>query len=59
VTWVNKSEIAHTVTGDDLSFDDSGVIEPGELFRHTFDQPGTYRYHCSPHPGMSGVIVVS
>jgi len=58
VTWVNHSDMAHTVTGDDLAFDDSGLIEPGGSFRQTFDEPGTYRYHCGPHPEMTGVIVV-
>jgi plastocyanin len=59
VTWVNNSDAAHTVTGDDLAFDDSGLIELGDSFRQTFDQPGTYRYKCGPHPGMTGVIVVA
>jgi plastocyanin len=59
VTWVNHSDAAHTVTGDHLAFDDSGLIEPGDSFRQTFDEPGTYRYKCGPHPGMTGVIVVA
>lgn len=59
VTWVNSSEAAHTVTGDDLSFDDSGPIAPGQTFSTTFDHPGTYRYRCAPHPGMVGEIVVT
>jgi plastocyanin len=59
VTWVNHSDVAHTMAGDDLAFDDSGVIEPGDSFRQTFDEPGTYRYHCGPHPDMTGMIVVS
>ena len=59
VTWVNHSDVAHTVTGDDLAFDDSGLIEPGDSFRQTFEEPGTYRYKCGPHPEMIGVIVVS
>jgi plastocyanin len=58
VTWVNHSNVAHTVTSDDLAFDDSGLIEPGDSFHQTFDQPGTYRYTCGPHPGMTGMIVV-
>jgi len=58
VTWVNHSDAAHTVTGDDLVFDDSGLIEPGDSFRQTFDGPGTYHYKCGPHPEMTGVIVV-
>jgi plastocyanin len=58
VTWVNNTDMAHTVTGDDLTFDDSGLIEPGDSFHQTFDEPGTYRYRCGPHPDMTGVIVV-
>jgi plastocyanin len=59
VTWVNNSDAAHTVTGDDLAFNDSGLIEPGDSFQQTFVEPGTYRYTCGPHPGMNGVIVVA
>jgi plastocyanin len=59
VTWLNRSSIAHTVTVDDLAFDDSGLIEPGESFSLTFDEAGTYDYRCSPHPGMEGAIIVA
>jgi plastocyanin len=59
VTWVNRTATTHTVTGDGLDFDDSGPIAPGQSFSATFDQPGTYRYRCGPHPGMLGEIVVS
>jgi plastocyanin len=38
VTWVNNSDAAHTVTGDDLTFDDS-ADRPGDSFRQTFDEP--------------------
>lgn len=59
VTWVNASAVAHSVAGDDLGFDDSGLIDPGQSFSTTFDTPGTFTYHCAPHPGMEGVIVVT
>lgn len=59
VTWINHSAATHMVTGDDLAFDDSGPIRAGESFTATFDEPGTYRYRCGPHPGMVGEIVVS
>jgi plastocyanin len=58
VTWVNTSTIVHSVTGDELTFDDSGLIEPGASFYLTFSEPGTYSYRCSPHPGMEGVVMV-
>jgi plastocyanin len=58
VTWTNDTEMSHTITGDDLVFDDSGPIASGQTFSQTFAQPGTYRYHCGPHPWMVGTIIV-
>ena len=57
VTWTNEGPSGHTVTADDGSFD-SMVIAPGSLFEMTFDTPGTYAYHCKPHPDMTATIVV-
>jgi plastocyanin len=59
ITWVNTSDIAHTITGDDLAFADSGPLDPGQSFSQTFPEPGTYRYRCGPHPWMEGMIVVT
>jgi len=60
VTWLNTDSTTHTVTsdpGDSVAFD-SGSLSPGGVFRFTFTQPGTYPYHCTPHPQMTGTIVV-
>jgi plastocyanin len=59
VVWVNKTETSHTVTGTDLAFEDSSPIAPGETFREVFTDPGDFRYFCSPHPYMTGVVVVT
>ena len=58
VTWTNAGSRPHTVTADDGSFD-SGRLDPGEQFSQTFDQPGTFAYHCGFHPEMQGTIVVT
>src|SRR5829696_6991426 len=58
VTWTNTGSRPHTVTADDGSFD-SGRLDPGEQFSHTFDQPGNFTYHCGFHPEMQGSIVVA
>src|SRR4051794_11680069 len=58
VTWTNTGSRPHTVTADDGSFD-SGRLDPGEQFSQTFDQPGTFTYHCGFHPDMQGSIVVT
>lgn len=36
------------------------LIDPGESFEFTFDEPGTYSYYCIPHRQdmMRGMIVV-
>ena len=58
VTWTNSGSRPHTVTADDGSFD-SGRLDPGEQFSQTFDQAGTFTYHCGFHPEMQGSIVVT
>ncbi|HYF40163.1 MAG TPA: cupredoxin family copper-binding protein [Gemmatimonadales bacterium] len=57
VTWTNRGQVIHTVTAIDGSFD-SGNIDSGATRSITFSRPGTYQYHCTPHPFMRGVIVV-
>ena len=36
------------------------LIEPGDTYEVTFDEPGRYRYFCIPHEeaGMKGTVVV-
>lgn len=57
VEWTNSDALPHTVTAADRSFD-SGLIESGRTWRHTFTAPGTYNFACTPHPFMKGVVIV-
>lgn len=57
VEWTNNDPLAHSVTADDGSFS-SGLISPTTKWRHTFTAPGTYTYHCTPHPFMKGTVIV-
>ena len=59
VVCVNSTETSHTVTGKDLAFEDSGPFGTGESYQQTFTEPGTYGYFCSPHPSMTGTVVVT
>jgi plastocyanin len=59
VTWVNKTTIAHTITGSVPGFANSGMLDPNQLFSQTFDEPGTYSYACDPHKWMTGTVVVT
>jgi len=55
VTWTNNGPSVHTVTGSGW---DSGQLQPGATYSHTFDTAGTYDYHCTNHPSMTASITV-
>jgi plastocyanin len=57
VQWVNEDQVQHSVTADDGAFD-SGLIEPGRSYERVFERPGEYAYHCTPHPFMTGRVIV-
>jgi len=58
VRWVNDDEVAHTVTFTDTRVASSDTLPGGRAFAIRFDRPGTYEYHCTPHPFMRGVVIV-
>lgn len=58
VTWTNNSDIEHSVTADDSSLFDSGTLQPGETFNHTFNEEGTFLYHSASFDTMTGSITV-
>ncbi len=74
VEWRNTGSIGHTVTADPgqapgsinialpagAETFDSGWVKGGQVFRHTFSEPGVYRYICLPHEGapMLGTVIV-
>ena len=58
VTWTNNDSMTHTVTIDNGTGPNSGDVEPGATYSYTFQQSGSYQYHCDIHPSMRGTIVV-
>ena len=56
VTWTNQDSVTHTVTGDGGI--DSGDLSKGKSYSKTFDAEGTFDYHCTPHPQMTGKVIV-
>ncbi len=57
VTWTNHDDIPHNVVSPERKFK-SPVLDTDEVFSHTFDVAGTYKYYCSIHPRMTGQVVV-
>ena len=62
IIWRNGDVAFHSVTsgayGEPDGLFDSGHMDPGDTFSYAFGEAGTYRYHCTLHPWMAGVIRV-
>ena len=58
IHWINRDTMGHTVTSSEGKWD-SGLLQPGESWSRHFDTPGTYPYVCTPHPFMTGTVVVT
>ncbi len=58
VAWKNNDVITHTATSDSGAFD-TGAIPPGGTSNAiTMSTTGTFGYHCSIHPTMTGTLTV-
>ena len=59
MTWTNDDDDLHTIVSEtDPKLFKSPALDTGDAYSFTFDKPGTYRYFCSLHPHMQGVVVV-
>ncbi|WP_159966340.1 plastocyanin/azurin family copper-binding protein [Profundibacterium mesophilum] len=74
VAFSNGSLLDHTVHGNpvaaahpqDVALPEGAApfqarVPAGQIYRHAFNTPGTYRYYCDPHHGlgMKGTIIVT
>ncbi len=57
VTWINHDDVPHKIVSTDKKFS-SPVLDTDGRFSYTFATPGTYRYFCSIHPTMTGMVIV-
>jgi plastocyanin len=57
VMWMNDSSRPHTVTADNGAFD-SGRIPVSGSFAQRFVTAGSFAYHCTLHPFMTGEVQV-
>ena len=57
VRFVNNGELAHTVAARDGGWK-LDTLEPARWDYVTFDQLGTFLYHCVDHPWTIGEITV-
>jgi LPXTG-motif cell wall-anchored protein len=57
VTWTNNGPTPHSATSSGGVWD-TGIMDAGKSGSHTFTEPGTFAYICTPHPNMHGTVVV-
>lgn len=60
VTWLNCEPAgtpSHTTTADASAWQ-SPLLDPGLTYTFTFNTPGTFAYHCDPHPTMQAQVIV-
>ena len=56
VTWTNHDDIPHTVVSAGKYR--SKTLDTDDSFSFTFTAAGDYKYFCSLHPHMTGMIKV-
>jgi plastocyanin len=55
VTWTNQDGVPHTATGQSFN---TGNLNRGQSGSATFNQAGSFPYHCNIHPNMTGTVTV-
>lgn len=60
VTWTNQDSASHNVVETDgQAGPQSSTLANGQSYSFTFAKAGTYHYHCSFHPSMTGTVTVT
>lgn len=65
VTWTNQDSPPHQIVSDATSLFSTGAmfmstqLTQGQKFSFTFNNAGTFAYHCGIHPFMTGTITVT
>jgi plastocyanin len=57
VTWTNQDSTAHTVTFDSGGGASNNLAQSA-TYKQTFSSAGSFTYHCSIHPNMTGTVTV-
>ena len=65
VTWTNQDSAPHQVVSDATPLFSVGALftsnqfAQGQKYSFTFNNAGTFEYHCGIHPFMKGTITVT
>ena len=64
IVWINDDAVPHTIQSQDeqgnvMGLFNSGILNTGDRFAHTFDESGVYNYFCTLHPWRVGLVTVT
>ncbi len=57
VSWHNGDNFTHSVQVAGVS-DQALIARPGDTVSVRFEKAGTFSYHCTFHPNMTGQVIV-
>ena len=59
VKVTNRDAVGHSVTSDDGTSFDTDILAQGQSNEFAAPTtPGSYPFHCAPHPSMKGTLIV-
>ena len=58
ICWENDDTVDHDAAANSGAAFKSALFGKGQTFTTTVDKPGTVKYECTIHPGMTGEITV-
>jgi amicyanin len=58
VTWTNEDSAPHQIASDTTGKFQGPSISKGQTYSFTFNDTGTFPYHCVIHPMMKATITV-
>lgn len=58
ICWINEDTFDHNAVANSGADFKSELFGKGKTFTTTVDSPGTVKYECTIHPGMTGEITV-
>ncbi len=58
VTWINRDDVPHRIASFTNAFNPGPTMDTDGKFSQKFETPGTYKYYCTVHPTMTGIVTV-
>lgn len=55
VTWTNNGNLIHRIASNSFN---SNNLSSGDTYSFTFNETGTFDYHCAIHTSMRGQVIV-